>query len=201
MNFSQQTCLFLLNLSESKATYFYPSRLCSPIRKISSGSGAGALEVYRLRPSTYKNNLLLLQSETASAIQLADKLVLYLWDKCCNVAHVYALKLEDNDAYLHTNAQVLAHCMNHGSQEDLCPWWAWASFVRPGGGGETVRQCPSLLQQLVWKKGETVLEHTRLSFPRFNIFFTEGGRSKNPTRLFKAQLETKLKPRHSCALL
>ena len=78
LNFSQYTCLFLLNLSESKATYFYASRLCYPIKKITSVSGARTLKVYRLRMSVHKNSLLLLQSEVASTIQLADELTLHL---------------------------------------------------------------------------------------------------------------------------
>lgn len=103
------------------------------------------------------------------------------------------------------NARILGQCTNPGSQEELGKlglWWAGTIFVRPGGGDETVRQCPRLLQQLVWKQGETVLELTRLCFLRFNWFsFPAGGRCRNPTRCFKAQLETKLKTGHSYALL
>lgn len=36
---------------------------------------------------------------------------------------------------------------------ELCLCWAWTIFARPGGSSETVRECPSLLQQLVWKHG------------------------------------------------
>lgn len=33
-----------------------------------------------------------------------------------------------------------------------------------------MREHPSLLQHLVWKQGEAMLEPTRLCFPCFNVF-------------------------------
>lgn len=63
-------------MSQNQKLLIYPSRFCSPIKKITSASGARTQKVYRL--SVYKTNLHLLQSETAGVIQLTDELMVYL---------------------------------------------------------------------------------------------------------------------------
>lgn len=67
-------------------------------------------------------------------------------------------------------------------------WWNCETMSQSAAATrmETRRNCAGSYQALL---------------PLFYLVFIGGGRSRNATRCFKAQLETKLKTSHSCALL